>query len=82
MVWKYEKSHLRTMVLTLQGGFIEHLQMLNNLEVQAVEVRLPEHLEGLDGLIVPGGESTTIAKLVFQYNLTAPLRRFATQRPV
>ena len=50
-------------VLALQGDFSEHISMLKRLKIEASEVRLPEHLNGLDGLIIPGGESTTIAKL-------------------
>ena len=69
-------------VLALQGAFIEHIKILCELGVEAVEVRLPEDLEGLDGLIIPGGESTTIGKLAVQYNLMAPLRQFAAARPV
>ena len=69
-------------VLALQGAFIEHIKILRELGVEAVEVRLPQDLEGLDGLIIPGGESTTIGKLAVQYNLMAPLRQFATAKPV
>jgi 5'-phosphate synthase pdxT subunit len=49
--------------------------------VEAVEVRLPEQLEGLDGLIIPGGESTTIGKLAEDFSLIEPLRRFAQEKP-
>lgn len=68
-------------VLALQGGFIEHGHKLTGLGVQVVEVRLPEHLSGLKGLIIPGGESTTIAKLAIQYGLMEPLRSFASRLP-
>jgi len=64
-------------ILALQGAFIEHEQVLNRLGVAAREVRLPRDLEGLDGLIVPGGESTTIGKLAAQYDLIDPLRALA-----
>ena len=64
-------------VLALQGAFIEHEQMLQRLGVEAVEVRLPQDLDGCDGLIIPGGESTTIGKLAVQYNLIEPLREMA-----
>ncbi|MCQ3952512.1 MAG: pyridoxal 5'-phosphate synthase glutaminase subunit PdxT, partial [Chloroflexi bacterium] len=47
-------------VLALQGDFAEHVSMLKKLGVETAEVRLPEHLKSLDGLIIPGGESTTI----------------------
>lgn len=69
-------------VLALQGAFIEHIQMLRELGVEAVEVRLPEDLVGLDGLIIPGGESTTIGKLADTFDLTEPLREFAEENPV
>jgi 5'-phosphate synthase pdxT subunit len=65
-------------VLALQGAFIEHEQALQRIGVEAHEVRLPEHLEGLDGLIIPGGESTTIGKLAVQYGLMEPIRAMAT----
>ncbi|MBI5669544.1 MAG: pyridoxal 5'-phosphate synthase glutaminase subunit PdxT [Chloroflexi bacterium] len=68
-------------VLALQGAFIEHIKKLRELGVEAVEVRLPEDLDGLDGLIIPGGESTTIGKLAVQYGLVEPLRRFAQRKP-
>ncbi|MDE2951282.1 MAG: pyridoxal 5'-phosphate synthase glutaminase subunit PdxT [Chloroflexota bacterium] len=67
-------------VLALQGAFIEHIKMLRQLDVDAVEVRLPQHLEGLDGLIIPGGESTTISKLATSYGLVKPLRDFALSK--
>jgi pyridoxal 5'-phosphate synthase pdxT subunit len=69
-------------VLALQGDFAEHLQVLNRLGACGREVRLPEHLEGLDGLIIPGGESTTIGKMAVEYGLMVPLREFAQQKPV
>jgi 5'-phosphate synthase pdxT subunit len=68
-------------VLALQGAFIEHSKMLQSLGAEVVEVRLPEHLAGLDGLIIPGGESTTIGKLAVQYGLIEPLREFAQTKP-
>lgn len=64
-------------ILALQGAFIEHEQALGRLGVSAREVRLPEHLDGLDGLIIPGGESTVIGKLMLRYGLDAGIRRFA-----
>jgi pyridoxal 5'-phosphate synthase pdxT subunit len=69
-----EFSDLTIGVLALQGAFIEHVQMLRRLGAQAREVRLPADLEGLDGLIIPGGESTTIGKLLVHYELLEPLR--------
>jgi len=68
-------------VLALQGAFIEHVHMLRRVGAEAVEVRRPEQLAGLDGLIIPGGESTTIGKLAVSAGLVAPLRDFARQRP-
>ena len=68
-------------VLALQGAFREHIKMLRQLSATAVEVRLPQQLAGLDGLIIPGGESTTIAKLAAAYGLMEPLRRFAQAKP-
>ncbi len=56
--------------------------MLEQLGVESVQVRLPEHLDGLDGLIIPGGESTTISKLAVAFGLMQPLREFAMQRAV
>jgi 5'-phosphate synthase pdxT subunit len=64
-------------VLALQGAFIEHVHILRTLGIEAVEVRLPEHLLGLDGLIMPGGESTTIGKLAVTYGLVEPVRSMA-----
>src|SRR5512136_2117463 len=64
-------------VLALQGDFIEHEQMLRRIGVETCEVRLPQHLEGLDGLVIPGGESTTIGKLAVQYGLIEPIRALA-----
>ena len=69
-------------VLALQGAFIEHIHMLRNLGVETAEVRLPEDMIDLDGLIIPGGESTTIGKLAAMYQLMDPLRQFAADRPV
>lgn len=63
-------------VLALQGNFREHIATLAGLGVEAIEVRKPQHLEGLDGLIVPGGESTAIGRLVGLYDLEEPLRDF------
>ena len=68
-------------ILALQGAFIEHQKMLTALGHDTVQVRLPEQLADLDGLIIPGGESTTIGKLAVQYGLIEPLREFATHKP-
>lgn len=69
-------------VLALQGDFAEHLSMLRNLGVETAEVRLPQHLDSLDGLIIPGGESTTIGKLAVAFGLMEPLRQFGKERAV
>jgi pyridoxal 5'-phosphate synthase pdxT subunit len=63
-------------VLALQGDFIEHMRTLRRLGVTACEVRLPSDLLGLDGVVIPGGESTTIGKLAVAYGLIEPLRTF------
>ncbi len=68
---------MRIGILALQGAFIEHEKILERLGVETVEVRLPQHLEGLDGLIIPGGESTTIGKVAARWGLLEPLRAFA-----
>ncbi len=64
-------------VLALQGAFREHIETLRKLGAEAAEVRLPEQLEGLDGLIIPGGESTAIGKLAVKYGLQEAIRQFA-----
>jgi len=69
-------------VLALQGDFAEHVVMLRRIGVEVVEVRLPRHLEGLAGLIMPGGESTTIGKLAVAYDLMEPLRQFGRQHAI
>ena len=69
-------------VLALQGDFQEHGKVLRGLGAEVVEVRLPGQLEGLAGLIVPGGESTTIGKLAESYGLLEPLRAFGRERAI
>jgi 5'-phosphate synthase pdxT subunit len=63
-------------VLALQGNFREHAAMLRRLGAEPLEVRKPEQLEGLDGLVVPGGESTTFMRLMRLYGLEEAIRRF------
>jgi pyridoxal 5'-phosphate synthase pdxT subunit len=70
---------MRIGVLALQGAFIEHIHQLGRLGVQTQQVRLPEDLEGLQALIIPGGESTAIGKLMVRYGLMEPIRSFARQ---
>jgi len=67
---------LRIGVLAVQGNFREHAAMLRALGADAVEVRKPEQLDGLDGLVIPGGESTTFMKLMELYGLDEAIRRF------
>jgi pyridoxal 5'-phosphate synthase pdxT subunit len=70
-------------VLALQGAFIEHIHKLNRLGVDAREVRLPEQIDDLDGLIIPGGESTTIGKLIERFQLREPIMELAASgRPL
>jgi len=69
-------------VLALQGDFAEHQVMLESLGAEVVQVRLPSHLEGLNGLIIPGGESTTIGKLAVAYGLMEPLSQFGASKAI
>ncbi|MBT8164024.1 MAG: pyridoxal 5'-phosphate synthase glutaminase subunit PdxT [Acidimicrobiia bacterium] len=62
-------------ILALQGDFREHAQLLNGMGVETRLVRKPEELDSIDGLVIPGGESTTIGKLADRYGLLEPLRR-------
>lgn len=66
-------------VLALQGAFAEHISILRSLGAEVVEVRLPEQLPGLQGLIIPGGESTTVGKLAETYGLTGRIKEMADQ---
>ena len=62
-------------VLAIQGDFLEHRQMLDLIDVESVEIRLPDQLKNVDGLIIPGGESTTIAQLIDIYQFREPIRK-------
>jgi 5'-phosphate synthase pdxT subunit len=73
---------MRVGVLALQGDFNEHVAMLRRMGVEPAEVRLPAQLDGLDGLIIPGGESTTIGKLAADFDLLEPLRQFGRQKAI
>jgi 5'-phosphate synthase pdxT subunit len=73
---------MRIGVLALQGDFLEHRLILEGLGVDAPEIRLSAHLEDLDGLIIPGGESTTIGKLATQFKLLDPLRKFGRRKAI
>jgi 5'-phosphate synthase pdxT subunit len=66
-------------ILALQGAFIEHIQMFGRIGVDAVEIRLPVQLEQVDGLVIPGGESTTMMKLMHDYGLIAPIKNMAAR---
>jgi 5'-phosphate synthase pdxT subunit len=70
---------LRIGILALQGAFLEHANVLRKVGAIPVEVRLPQDLVGLDGLIIPGGESTTIGKLAAQFGLIEPLLDFIAE---
>jgi 5'-phosphate synthase pdxT subunit len=69
-------------VLGLQGDFALHAAALRDLGCEPVRVSLSEHLAGLDALILPGGESTTMLRLLDSTGLRAPLERFLAERPV
>lgn len=68
---------MRIGVLALQGAFIEHITILRRLKVEALPVRLSQELIGLDGLIIPGGESTSITRLMLSYDLMNEIRNLA-----
>lgn len=61
-------------VLALQGDFREHIAMLKSIGIEAVEVRTPEDVDSIDGLVIPGGESTTIGRLATMFGLMEPIR--------
>jgi 5'-phosphate synthase pdxT subunit len=67
-------------ILALQGAFIEHIQMFSQIGVEAVEIRLPVQLENIGGLVIPGGESTTMMKLMRDYDLEAPIKKMAARQ--
>jgi pyridoxal 5'-phosphate synthase pdxT subunit len=69
-------------VLALQGDFAEHQVVLETLGAEVVQVRLGSQLEGLNGLIIPGGESTTIGKLAVDFGLMEPLREFGRKHAI
>ncbi len=71
-----KEVNIRVGVLSLQGAFKEHITRLEECGVSAVEVRFPEQLNSIDGLIIPGGESTTINKLLKKYNFKESLDKF------
>src|SRR5258707_12336174 len=65
---------MRVGVLALQGDFREHIRAVERLGAMAHAVRLPEQLTGVDGLVIPGGDSTVMGKLMVAYGLDQPLR--------
>lgn len=69
-------------VLALQGDFVEHVRILEQIGATAVEVRLPRDLADIDGLILPGGESTTIGMLAVRFGLMEPIRQLALTKPL
>jgi 5'-phosphate synthase pdxT subunit len=70
-------GYMKIGVLASQGAFAEHIAILKRLDVEALPVRLPRGLRGLDGLIIPGGESTTISRLMADYNLRSEIGALA-----
>lgn len=66
-------------VLALQGAVAEHIRALSTLNTEAIPIRLPSELDGLDALVIPGEESTTIAKLLSDYRLMQPIRKLASR---
>ncbi len=75
-------SSVKIGLLALQGDFLEHASVLQNLGAETCEVRLPRELTGLDGLIIPGGESTTVGKLAEDYGLIQPMREFSQKHAI
>lgn len=70
---------MRIGVLAVQGDFAEHIAILRRLNVECLEVRLPEQLDDISGLIIPGGESTTLSRLMSIYNLREPVQALARE---
>jgi 5'-phosphate synthase pdxT subunit len=75
--WQKEDGNMKIGVLAAQGAFAEHISKLNKLDIEAVAVRLPGELKGMDGLIIPGGESTTISRLMSAYDLLSKITGLA-----
>jgi 5'-phosphate synthase pdxT subunit len=70
---------LKVGVLALQGAVAEHISMLTRVGAETAEVRLPWQLDGLDGLVIPGGESTTISRLMAEHGFMEPIRQLAAE---
>ena len=75
-------STLKVGVLALQGDFELHQRQISALGATCVQVRLPKHLDGLDGLVMPGGESTTMDILIDRFKLREPLAAFGRSKPI
>ncbi len=75
-------KNLKVGVLALQGAFKEHGKVISELGHNYQEVKLPKHLDSIDALIIPGGESTTIARIAEEYQLIEPLKDFCTKEKV
>jgi len=73
---------LKIGVLSIQGGFQKHLDILKKINISSVKVIYKEQLRNCSGLIIPGGESTTISKLLVKYNLSESIKEFALEKPV
>ena len=73
---------MRVGVLALQGDFREHAELLELLGVESVKVRRPSDLKDIDGLVIPGGESTAISKLLVNFGMMQPVRDFVRSKPV
>ena len=67
-------------VLAIQGAFIEHVRTFRSIGIEAVEVRLPADLDGVAGLVLPGGESTAMRRLIDRWELREPIMRLAAVR--
>lgn len=78
----FDPGSFKVGVLALQGSFEEHLAVLDGLGVDTAEIRLPAQLMDLDGLIIPGGESTTMGKLAVDFGLLEPLRSFGLEKAI
>ena len=78
----FDPGQLKVGVLALQGSFREHIDVLQKIGVKVQEVKLPEQIHDLDGIIIPGGESTTIGKLAVDYDLLIPLREFGKNKAI
>ena len=76
MVGKIKMKKINVGVLSLQGDFKEHIKMMKDLDAPATEIKFPRQLEDIDGLIIPGGESTTINKLMDKYGFKEKLKEF------